>query len=142
MPAPTVSTSTPRRYRRGYPIGLRLAQKPLFCCGCICLGPRDGRRLKRIARLTRAIVATWGEPRPFTPSESLAEKLGAEPAWRNEASGRGGGVTLADPVAAKARPARISDRPFGKRLRDRVSRFGDLSFAQRIRKAVSRRPVR
>lgn len=48
-----------RPARRGYPLHIRLARRPLYCCGCFCLHPRDARRLRRIGRLVRAITRTW-----------------------------------------------------------------------------------
>jgi hypothetical protein len=48
-----------RRYRRSYRLQLNLAQRPLFCCGCIGLGIEDTRRLRRVLALTRAVVRNW-----------------------------------------------------------------------------------
>ena len=48
-----------RKYRRSYRVQLNLAQRPLFCCGCIGLGIEDTRRLRRVLALTRAVVRSW-----------------------------------------------------------------------------------
>lgn len=61
-PASTVVaavTPTPwspaRRARNSFQLALNLAQRPGFCCCCLCLGPRDARRARRIFALVRAI---------------------------------------------------------------------------------------
>lgn len=56
-----VATVTPtpwspaRRARNSFQLALNLAQRPGFCCCCLCLGPRDAKRARRIFALVRAI---------------------------------------------------------------------------------------
>jgi len=35
---------------------LPLARHPGFCCGCICLGQPDARRMRRVLRIVRSAV--------------------------------------------------------------------------------------
>ena len=44
-----------RRARNGFQLALHLAQRPGFCCCCLCLGRLDARRARRIFALVRAI---------------------------------------------------------------------------------------
>lgn len=58
-PTSIVATAMPwtpaRRARNGFQLALHLAQRPGFCCCCLCLGPLDTRRARRIFALVRAI---------------------------------------------------------------------------------------
>jgi hypothetical protein len=46
---------------------LRIAQRPAFCCGCICIPRADRRRARRVFRLTRRIMRTWTAERGAAP---------------------------------------------------------------------------
>lgn len=47
--------SPARRARNSFQLALDLAQRPGFCCCCLCLGPLDAKRARRIFALVRAI---------------------------------------------------------------------------------------
>lgn len=52
VPAPWAPA---RRARNGFHLALHLAQRPGFCCCCLCLQPRDARRARRIFAIVRAV---------------------------------------------------------------------------------------
>lgn len=54
-PVKPIAWTPARRARNGFELALTLAQRPGFCCGCLCLGPHDTRRARRIFALVRAI---------------------------------------------------------------------------------------
>ncbi len=48
---------------RHHELMLRIARRPRFCCGCLCIPRDDRRRARRVFRLTRRIVRAWEEER-------------------------------------------------------------------------------
>jgi hypothetical protein len=42
---------------------LRIARRPGFCCGCLCIPREDRRRARRIFRITRRVVRAWEKER-------------------------------------------------------------------------------
>ncbi|MCB1519429.1 MAG: hypothetical protein KDJ37_02510 [Hyphomicrobiaceae bacterium] len=45
-----------RRQRNDFLLAVHLAQRPAFCCCCVCLQPADRRRARRIFRIVRSAM--------------------------------------------------------------------------------------
>jgi hypothetical protein len=61
-----VSDSTPynriKTWRR-HEIAMHFGVRPVFCCGCICLGAEDANRMRRVFAIVRKTIAqARGQP--------------------------------------------------------------------------------
>ena len=55
-----VDPAAPRRLERNrFLLALHLSRRPWFCCCCLCLTRREGRRAKRILRIVRSATRDW-----------------------------------------------------------------------------------
>jgi hypothetical protein len=45
---------------------MRVARRPGFCCCCVCIPREDRRRARRIFRITRRVMQSWGREQQST----------------------------------------------------------------------------